>query len=180
MNDEDKTAKLLNSDFEYMDVVKNATTTPRPIKPYKSIMDVLAENIRSSNGGMLMFRDKHKDKEYDLHVERRETTMASYELTLHGISEKPFKITFKANRENADVLDTLNQFSEIVDRALKLQSKFNCFRYFDGMSKTYGVNPYEMREKLYREYIKLLRPEIKLVSSGVINDKQEEQDGKQV
>lgn len=127
-----------------------------------------------------MFGNKHKAKEYDLHLERRETTMASYELTLHGISEKPFKITFKANRENADVLDALNQFTEIVDRALKLQSTYNGFRYFNGVDKTFGVNPYEMREKLYREYIKLLRPEIKLVSSGVINDKQEEQDGKQV
>ena len=106
--------------------------------------------------------------------------MASYELTLHGISEKPFKITIKANRENADFLDALNQFTEIVDRALKLQSTYNGFRYFNGVDKTFGVNPYEMREKLYREYIKLLRPEIKLVSSGVINDKQEEQDGKQV
>lgn len=127
-----------------------------------------------------MFRNKHKTKEYDLHVERRETTMASYELTLHGISEEPFKITFKANRENAEDLDTLNQFSEIVDRALKLQSKYNGFGYFDGMDKTFGVNPCEMREKLYREYIRLLSPEIKLVSPGVINDKQEEQDGKQV
>lgn len=127
-----------------------------------------------------MFRDDHKTKEYDLHLERRETTMASYELTLHGISEKPFKITFKANRENADALETLNQFSEIVEKALKLQSKYNGFGYLDGMDKTFGVNPYEMKEKLSREYIKLLRPEIKLVSSGVINDKQEEQDGKQV
>lgn len=128
----------------------------------------------------MMFWNKHKDKEYDLHVERRETTMASYELTLHGISEKPFKITFKANRENADVLDNLNQFSEIVDKALKLQSTYNSFGYFNGMDKALGVNPYEMREKLYREYIRLLSPEIKMVSPGVINDKQEEQDGKQV
>lgn len=127
-----------------------------------------------------MFWNKHKAKEYDLHLERRETTMASYELTLHGISSKPFKITFKANRENADALDILKQFSEIVEKALKLQNKYNGFGYINGMDKSFGVNPYEMREKLYREYIKLLRPEIKLVSSDVINDKQEEQDGKQV
>ena len=90
-----------------------------------------------------MFWNKHKAKEYDLHVERRETIMASYELTLHGISEKPFKIMFKANRENKDVLDTLNRFIEIVDR-----------------------KPYEMREKLYCKYIKLLRPEIKLAKQA--------------
>lgn len=100
--------------------------------------------------------------------------MATYALTLHGISENPpLMITIEADDENQKELEFLTSFSEILDSAYKLQSKYSKAGYHWGVGDVSGVEPEIIKEKFYEKIGRFLEPKLELISS---EDPKEEQE----
>lgn len=107
--------------------------------------------------------------------------MAIYELTLNGITDKPFKITFEDNEKTKKKLEKLTHMSNIVNeldallpdnyRELDILKQADLDRKLEYLT---GIKVDKATTEYYGAVMSLLHPKLALVSKGTTKVEQDE------